>query len=175
MTSQPDQQKLPLHITLKWPARPDLALPEVMINAYGADASAVELLLAEAAAAVSAFVAAAAREEERPIARRQQPAPAAAPANSTMSTTSLNQLPPPVWDDEAPKGKAPTCPNRGCSCFGMEMIGSKFGGLFCPGSDGAEADGRCRWIEDERGRVRRKLTKAEFDADRAAQRAGSRR
>ena len=161
MTSQPDQQKLPLHITLKWGAKPELALPEVMINCYGTDAATVEVLLAEAAAAVSAFVAAAA-------------APAAAPA-STMSTTSLNQLPPPVWDDEAPKGKAPTCPNRGCSCFGMEMIGSKFGGLFCPGSDGAEADGRCRWIEDERGRVRRKLTKAEFDADRAAQRAGSRR
>ena len=161
MNSNPSgSAREPLHITLKWPARPELALPEVMVNAYGPDAAAVEVLLAEAAAAVAPFVAAMLRADTAVT----PPSPAPAPRREPARPPVVSRIP---AAELAQGDRRGDCPSPTCSLEGVPMMTSQYGGLFCPGADDTEADGRCRWVFDDKG-LRRKPTRAEVDAARAA-------
>lgn len=135
-----------VHLTLKWPARPDLGAPEIMVNLYGASAEELAPNLAEIGTLAAAFMVGAIPQVNT--------APAPAPA-----------APRP----EPHEDYWPACPNADCSRQGDDMLASQYGGHFCPGHDPGEADGRCRWVHDNKG-LRRKPTKAEVDAERAANR-----
>jgi hypothetical protein len=151
-----------VHLTVKWAGIPGLQ-PEIMVNLYGetADDLAPEL------SSVAALVFALQRQTTAPpeAGEEQRPSPERAPRPIRQD----NDEPP---RRQQPRPSAGTCPNRRCSRYGRDMDESQYGGLFCPGDDEQEANGRCRWVHDERG-LRRKPTRDEINRPRAA--AGGRR
>lgn len=166
----PSADRQPVHLTLKWPAAPGLGLPEVMVNLYGANADELAPHLAEVAALVIAFTpspAAPSRQE-----RAQRP-----PAEQLEAPKPLaKRLNPPETDND--EFGRPACFARTCDRYGEGLIPSSSkwaaaGDLYCPGLNDAEADGYCRVVLDSKG-LRRKATRAEIDAERAARDADDR-
>lgn len=140
-----------VHLTLKWHAYADS--PEIMVNLYGDSADDIAPHLAEVAALVNIM---------RPP---SAPAPVVQEERAPRPVSSFEPEPEPR---QRQRHEA-TCPDAECSAYAEPMIESNHGGLFCPGRNEAEANGYCRWVADDKG-LRRKPTRAEIDADRAAKR-----
>ena len=131
----------PYHVTLKWPAAFDGG-PDLMVNLYAASPE-------ELASQVAHVRHLAAQGTFRGFAE-EAPTPAPQP--------EIHYEPEPEYQGDEPAGS-----------HQHAWIASRFGGEFCPKDDPREAAGKCRWVRDDKG-VRRKPTKAELDAEKAARR-----
>lgn len=137
------------HITLRWLSHAPTNTPEIMVNLYGDSLAELEADIAEA----------------HEIARaRVMPNPlVSVPRPETFADAAAKGAA--VRDEWAGRtrteaGPEPICDNPECERDGQPLQPSKFTGLFCPGRDATQANGRCRSVakteaRDGNGRARR--------------------
>ena len=169
----------PYHVTLKWPHLSGSDAPEIMVNLHAETSDDLAEQLATVAAAVAEPVAkwiqnarAIAAEYDRQPVQQREPTPIRPQPAPRRTAPAANA----AWrDEERYEADDDDVPARCGAGHPADWRTSNYGGLFCPADDPGEAAGKCRWVIDDKGH-RRKPTKAETDAQRAANRPqGSRR